>query len=171
MESMKYVLHSVLAGSLALIAYPAMANNPMTDLVSLSGSCSGIMLYGKSVESKCKAAMNTLYKDGRSGFYFIADNMILTFSGNGDLQVRKDPNTSSQAIDLVLFNNPEAGGDPSKPDKLIAIGKCLFENPFQGRPTQLICKATTERGDFEATFNHDGSEPSILIQNGRNMMK
>jgi len=161
----------VVAISLVLMAYPAMANNPMTDLVSLSGACANVILYGKSVERKCKAAMNTLYKDGRSGFYFIADDMILTFSGNGDLQVRKDPNTSSQAIDLVLFNNPEAGGDPSKPDKLIAIGKCLFENPFRGRPTQIICKATTERGDFEATFNHNGSEPSILMQNGRNMMK
>lgn len=162
---------SLLAVSIAAAPFPVLADNPMMDLVSLSGSCSNVMLYGKSVDRKCKTAMNTLYKDGRSGFYFIADDMILTFSGNGDQQVRKDPNTSSQAIDLILFNNPKAGGDPNKPDKLVAIGTCLFENPFRGKSTQLICKATTERGEFEATFHHDGSEPSILVQNGRNMMK
>ena len=61
--------------------------------------------------------MNTLYKDGRSGFYFTADDMILTFSGMGDQQVRKGPNSSTQAIDLVLLNNPETG-DPNKPVKL-----------------------------------------------------
>jgi hypothetical protein len=167
-KSMKTAVKSLLFGLIVLILPPALADNPMTDLLSLTGSCASVRLYGKSVDRNCTAAMNTLYKNGRSGFYFVAENMVLTFSGNGDLQVRQDANTSNQAIDLILLSNPKASGN-SNPVRLVAIGKCLFENPFLGKPTKLICSAMTENGEFEATFEHDGSEPKVLIQNGQNV--
>ena len=156
----------ILSAYLLAFAPTAKAENPMTDLMSISGTCENITLYGRHEERKCKGAMNILYKDGRSGFYFVGDNMILTFSGDGDQQVRKGANNSTQSIDLVLLNNPQTG-DPDKPEKLLAIGKCSFENPFLGKPTLLQCSATTERGEFEATFMHDGSEPVILIKDGK----
>jgi hypothetical protein len=146
---------------------PAIAENPMTELFLLSGSCKNIVTYGKLVKLKRGKAMNTLYRDGRSGFYFVAENLILTFSGDGDQKIRTSPDSTTQVIDLVLVNKIEDGNDPNTPDTLPAIGKCSFENPFLGKPTQWRCSAVTKSGDFEATFHHDGSEPLNPLRDGQ----
>ena len=140
--------------------------NDLTDLLGMPGKCEEIVLYGKSSKKQCQSLFNTVYKDGRSGFYFIADDMILTFSGDGDQQVRQGPDKSTQAIDLVLMNKPDKG-PPERPDKMTAIGECSFENPFLGKPSIVKCSAKTEKGIFAGIFYHDGSEPYVLIKGGK----
>ena len=61
---------------------------------------------------------------------------VSTFSENGDLQVRQDAITSNQAIGLIFLNNPKAVGDLDTPVRLMAIDKCLFENPFLDSPIE-----------------------------------
>ena len=138
----------------------------LTDLLGMPGKCEEIVLYGKSAKKQCQSLFNTVYKDGRSGFYFIAEDMILTFSGNGDQQLRQGSDKSTQAIDLVLMNKP-GKGPPERPEMITAIGECSFENPFLGKPTIVKCSAKTEKGTFAGAFYHDGSEPYILIKDGK----
>ena len=131
----------------ASFAPPALSfgnpNNPMTDMLTVGGTCSGdIELFGKTAgRPVCNKMSNTLYRDGRTGFYFVTKNYILTFSGVAP-QVKKSHNTAVQPVDLVLFNETKSS-NPNNPMKLRAAGTCDFADPFLGVPVTIDCEAET----------------------------
>ena len=145
------------------LGHPA---NPMTDMLLLEGQCGpGMVLRGQPQASvSCKPLINTVYKNGRTGFYFSTQRELITFSGVAP-QINHGPNTVTQPIDLILINTPGTAS-PNQPTTLTAKGDCTFSNPFRGLRTTLNCKATTSQGAFIATFVHDGSTPKILLENG-----
>ena len=140
-------------------------------MLMVAGSCSGgIELFGnKAGRTSCKQMSNTVYKDGRTGFYFVTENYLLTFSGVAP-QVTTSPNSAVQPVDLVLFNETK-NGNPNQPIKLRAAGTCAFANPFLGIPAVIDCEAETAKGRFAAKFMSDGSEPVIMIKNGQMLKK
>ena len=168
---MKMITTSLTALIAASFAPPALSfgnpSNPITDLLIMGGKCIGdIEIYGKTAGIPvCNKMSNTLYKDGRTGFYFVTENYILTFSGVSP-QVKKSSNSAVQPVDLVLFNETK-NGDPNNPMKLRAAGTCDFANPFLGVPVTIDCKAETSKGRFAAKFISNGAEPVIMIKNGK----
>lgn len=164
------------ATALSVIFVPAAVSsgnptNPMTDMLMVSGTCTGdVELFGKNAgRSVCKQISNTVYKNGRTGFHFVSENYIITFSGIAP-QVTKSPNAAVQPVNLVIFNDTK-NGDPSHPTQLRAAGTCDFANPFLGVPVVIDCEAETSRGRFTAQFRSDGSEPVIMIKEGQRMKR
>jgi hypothetical protein len=115
-----------------------------------------MIVHGRDVTSSCTGkALNTSYRDGRSGFYFLTeDGATLTFSGMGHMQVKPHADRAIQPIDLVIF------GYKGQHDKTKAVGSCDFSNPYLG-PSRVTRKANTTGGRFEVTFRTDGRKPKV----------
>jgi hypothetical protein len=140
-----------------IIAMPALAyaQNKLTAMVVLQGSCKKLVVGGKVRTSECTGKLlNTEYSDGRLGFYFVsAGGMALTFSTRGREQVKADENTAIVPVDMLLTTGK------GQSDKIQAVGTCKFTNPYRGVPAPVACTADTARGRYEATFLSDGSKP------------
>lgn len=126
----------------------------MTNLIGSSGSCLKLVINTKDRTTDCAGKIiNTVYADGRTGFYFITnDGLVLTFSGVGTRQVKIDENNAVMPIDMVIL------GLKGQSDKITAVGTCKFSNLYQG-PVPIICKADGALGSFEGSFITDGSKP------------
>ena len=163
-------LSVVLATSASVMASAVFAqvdrSNPLIGMVLVRGACGPeLMRYGQTVaDPSCKALINTVYRNGRTGFYFTAGRSMLTFSGI-EPQINQGPDDIIQPVDLILVTQMTTD-EPGQPELLPASGRCSFSNPFRGIPTTVQCEAETARGRFAATFDHDGSEPSLLLEDG-----
>ncbi|MER2263704.1 hypothetical protein [Methylobacterium oxalidis] len=128
----------------------------MPTFVSADGTCERLVVAGRDVSRTCKGRLlNTIYKNGRVGFYFIGeDGSALTFTGMGSAQVKPDPDSAVQPIDGVIYG---AGG---RSERARAVGTCRFSNPYKP-PGTVRCRADTEKGAFEAAFTTDGKAPVV----------
>lgn len=144
----------VLAGASAPAEAAKKQKPRIAAIVSLSGQCEKLVMPQSDITKSCSGkVLNTVYSDGRSGFYFaLEEGAILTFSGNGN--VNPDPDTAVQPVDLILFNYK------GEVDRAQAVGQCTFGNPYKG-PSRLICRATSPRGDFYGEFVSDGKPPKV----------
>ena len=53
-----------------------------TSISTLNGRCEKLVVQGMDATASCSGKVLTLYRDNRSGFYFVAaDGAALTFSG------------------------------------------------------------------------------------------
>ena len=164
----KYALVSLIVVITGFSSAPSLAfgdpDNPLQELMMLGGECPQPMTRYGVVEtaSKCKSIMNSLYKNGRTGFYFYNDDFMITFSGVQP-QVKTSQDSAVQPIDLVLTNDLKKG-NPSQPIKLNSAGACSFANPFRGLPVTIKYSAERSKVQFADTFQSDGSKPVILIE-------
>ena len=141
-------------------------SNPLIGMVLVQGACGPELIrYGQAVaDPSCEPLINTVYRNGRTGFYFTAGASLLTFSGI-EPQINQGPDDIIQPVDLILVTQITTD-EPGRPELLPASGRCSFSNPYKGIPTTVQCEAETARGRFAATFHHDGSEPSLLLEDG-----
>ena len=115
--TIRLVLRALAVCTPAIFTLPVLGfgnpSNPMTDMLKINGTCIGaIKIFGRHVDKpSCKPLINTRYKDNRTGFYFMTDDIILTFSVAA-LQVKTSADSVIQPIDLILFNDYEKG-DPN----------------------------------------------------------
>jgi hypothetical protein len=128
-----------------------------TSISTLNGRCEKLVVQGMDATASCSGkVLNTLYRDNRSGFYFVtADGAALTFSGLGNLQVKPDPDSAIQPVDMIIF------GYKGQHDRSRAVGQCAFQNPNKG-PSRVQCRATTSAGVFKADFVSDGHPPHVM---------
>lgn len=145
---------------LALIsgfAHPATAA-PLSSIAMMNGRCTGLMFGGKDGSRVCgPKVVNTVYRDGRTGFTFVVgDIAVVTFSGSAS-QVKDTADIATQPLDKVIFTLTGTG---TPPNALKAAGVCTFSNPYAGVST-IDCTAHTSSGIFRASFVSDGKEPSI----------
>ena len=163
-------LSAALATSATAMASAVVAqadpSNPLIGMVLVRGECGlELMTYGKAVANpSCKPLINTVYRNGRTGFYFTTDEALMTFSGIQP-QINQGPDDIIQPVDLILVTKT-TNDEPGQPEALPASGRCSFSNPFRGIATTVQCEAETSAGRFSATFHHDGSEPSMLLEDG-----
>jgi hypothetical protein len=129
----------------------------LTAMMLLSGRCLRLVLPDAAGPAPTCVGkfLNTTYDSGRSGFYFVGeDERGVTFTGLGSNQVKLNEDIAVQPIDGVIVTiNGEV-------KSLRAVGECKFENPYNG-PVPIVCRATTELGDFEAEFRTDGRKPDV----------
>lgn len=132
----------------------AHAENPLKGLMLLKGRCMRLVIRGQDATRICNPAlMNTEYADGRTGFYFTAQkDTVVTFSGMGPEQITLRAGTIVQPIDMIITNI--AG----RVDKVRAVGRCRFGNPYKGSAL-IACEADTANGSYVGTFATDGSAP------------
>ncbi|AWN41103.1 hypothetical protein [Methylobacterium durans] len=124
--------------------------------VSADGICERLVVAGRDLSRSCKGRfLNTIYRNGRVGFYFIAeDGAALTFTGMGSDQVKPNSDSAVQPIDGIIF------GTGGRSERAKAVGACRFSNPYKP-PGTVRCRADTERGAFEAAFTTDGKPPVV----------
>ena len=152
--------------SYALIASSAIAQDNLEEpvMASLRGRCIRVVVEGQDLPANCSpdpsnaVLINTNYSNGRSGFYVVSNGYIIVFSGMGSMQVKPDPDSVVQPVDLVLFNKVSIGNIT----QLRAAGTCSYENPNRGIPTKVMCNAQTEHGLFIMEFLHDGSPLELI---------
>src|SRR5215213_4765622 len=86
------------------VAKPKSQSGP-TAIAALQGTCRKLIVAGRDVSEECSPnVFNTNYTDGRSGFYFVTtDGAAITFSGIGARQLKPNPDSAIQPIDMVIF--------------------------------------------------------------------
>ena len=73
------------------------------------------MRYGQAIaDPSCKALINTVYRNGRTGFYFTAEGSMLTFSGI-EPQINQGTDDILQPVDLILVTQMTAD-EPGQPE-------------------------------------------------------
>jgi hypothetical protein len=132
----------------------------LIELAVLKGHCTKLIVApDQNYTSDCSSQLfNPSYDNGRSGYYFMSTDIIITFSGLGNQQIKQDPDNVIQPIDAIIINHVSK----NRPVTLRAVGQCKFANPEKGYPVPVSCTATTEKGKFEAEFMSDGAPPSIV---------
>lgn len=140
------------------IAYAEDDTRNLSALMAVSGTCAELLVASEA--RPCGGTLiNTIYSDGRVGFYFVVDDSeksAVSFSGQGEQRKMPSEDIWIQSIDgLVLSTGATA-----------ATGECRFGNPFEGA-TRIECSAVSEAGDvFVGEFLTDGSEPDIVDMSG-----
>ncbi|MCJ2099468.1 hypothetical protein [Methylobacterium sp. E-046] len=122
-----------------------------------NGTCTRLSIQNREYGNQCSGKLlNTIYPDGRVGFYFVTEaGAALTFTGMGSRQVKPNADTAVQPVDGIFFTYK------GKTDRLSAVGTCRFTNPYQ-RAGTVACHADTPNGPYEAAFRTDGKPPSVL---------
>lgn len=150
---------AVLVFSIIIHVEPTQAASEarLTGFASLNGRCERLLVpKGIGPSKRCAGKLlNTSYSNGRSGFYFVTDSgLTVTFTGLGHDQVKLGKDRATQPIDGVIVTSK------GKTTQFKAVGECKFSNPNNG-PAPVNCRATTERGNFEARFMSDGRPPEV----------
>jgi len=123
-------------------------------LAEIEGQCTKFVYAGRALDGCKNVLLNTIYKDGRTGFYLLSGSNIVTFSGHGSRQVKRGVDDIIQPIDTVITAiNGKASG-------IKATGSCRFGNPYKGA-VKIQCAADTRNGRFEADFLTNGQPPSV----------
>ena len=134
----------------------AMAGGEQPDVImSEQGTCQKLVVLSHDLTQACHdTLLNTIYnKIGRTGFYFVSGNAVVTFSGGGK-QIKPNPDTAVQPLDRVVFNEGSGTGVGS----FDAVGTCRYTNPYE--PNAYVrCHAETEQGTFDALFLTNGAPP------------
>jgi hypothetical protein len=94
-----------------------------------------------------------------SAYWFVTDQTILSFAGDGASRIEQGPDIVVQAIDRVILAAVDATkDDAAKGDA--AVGFCRFGDPARNGMT-TACVAHTQLGLYEAAFVSDGSPPKL----------
>ncbi len=121
---------------------------------TIKGRCTKLILADQVVRGCQGILLNTSYADGRSGFYFVSGDTIVTFTGAGSRQIMQGPDKVAQPIDQVITSIK------GKPRQAKAVGSCRFGNPYKGAVT-IECRADTQQGRYEGDFTTDGLPPNV----------
>lgn len=143
---------SALAALIAVLASPAMAAEP-TNMFMINGECQHLVAGADDLTGQCRdQAMQMVYDDGRTGFYALYGDFIITFSGPSDEVIG---NEIHQRLDKVILGQGE-NDTRSIPVK----GTCIYQNPFEGVPATIDCTARRKDGTaYEVKFVTDGTAP------------
>jgi hypothetical protein len=128
-------------------------------MVTVLGTCTKLVHAGQPVDGCKSTLVNMNYSNGVSAYWFVTDQTILSFAGDGSRRIEQGPNIVVQAIDrLILATIDATKEDAAKGDT--AVGFCRFGNPARkGMTTE--CVAHTQLGLYEAAFVTDGTPPKL----------
>ncbi len=126
-------------------------------MVTVSGTCTKLVHADQPVDGCKSTLVNMNYSTGVSAFWFVTDQTILSFAGDGSSRIEQGPNDVVQAIDRVILAPVDATKDgAAKGDT--AVGFCRFGDPAR-KGMITACVAHTQLGLYEAAFVSDGSPP------------
>ena len=126
-------------------------------MVTVSGTCTKLVHAGQPVDGCRSTLVNMNYSTGVSAYWFVTDQTILSFAGDGSSRIEQGSDIVVQAIDRVIMAAVEATkDDAAKGDA--AVGFCRFGDPTR-KGMITACVAHTQLGLYEAAFSSDGSPP------------
>ncbi len=128
-------------------------------MVTVFGACTKLVHAGQPVDGCKSTLVNMNYSNGVSAYWFVTDQTILSFAGEGSRRIEQGADIVVQAIDrLILAATDATKEDAAKGD--IAVGFCRFGDPTKkGMTTE--CVAHTQLGLYEAAFVTDGTPPKL----------
>jgi hypothetical protein len=129
----------------------------VVQIVTITGACSKLVHIGQSVDGCKKTLVNMNYSTGVSAYWFMAERMILSFSGDGTHRIEQGPGTIVQAINRIVLGATD-GTDEAK--ESAAVGFCRLSDPTK-EGAMLECMAHTEAGLSEGIFRADGRPPGL----------
>ena len=114
--------------------------------IEIKGTCTKFSYRTYDHTALCKPGMlNIAADDKRVAFMFLAQDMIMSFSGDGNKQLNGEI-FGVLPIDRVTFS--KAGNvTPLK-----AVGSCKFRYPNTNEIFPIDCQSETSEGHFEASF-------------------
>ena len=126
------------------------------NVVSVDGTCQRLVIEGRSLAGNCGATvLQTIYADGRTGFYISAADGSRVFAFSGFEQSFSGQTEVTQKLDKVILIGEPATSIP-------VTGTCTYGNPYAG-PMTIFCDAADQSGNrYRFEFLTDGSEPEIL---------
>jgi hypothetical protein len=128
-------------------------------MVTVFGTCTKLIHAGQPVDGCKSTLVNMNYSNGVSAYWFVTEQTILSFAGEGSRRIEQGANIVVQAIDRIIL----AATDATKEDAVkgdTAVGFCRFGDPTKkGITTE--CVAHTQLGLYEAAFAADGSPPKL----------
>jgi len=130
-------------------------------MVTVSGQCTKLVHAGLAIEGCKSILVNMNYSTGVSSYWFMTQNTILSFYGDGARRIEQGPDIIVQAIEQVILAETTGAPDDQRQGE-DAVGYCRFGNPAIGG-SAIECVAHTEAGRYEATFIADGRSPKFQI--------
>jgi hypothetical protein len=128
-------------------------------MVTVFGTCTKLIHAGQPVDGCKSTLVNMNYSNGVSAYWFVTEQTILSFAGEGSRRIEQRAHIVVQAIDRIIL----AATDATKEDAAqgdTAVGFCRFGDPTKkGITTE--CVAHTQLGLYEAAFAADGSPPKL----------
>ena len=131
----------------------------LSQMVTISGECTKLVHAGQPVEGCKSILVNMNYSTGVSGYWFMDQNTILSFAGDGSRRIEQGSDSVIQAIERIFLADTanDSKADHTKEDP--AVGFCRFGDPTK-RGTTVECVAYTQAGLYEGTFVTDGKPPT-----------
>ena len=132
----------------------------LSQMVTISGECTKLVHAGQPVEGCKSILVNMNYSTGVSGYWFMTQNTILSFAGDGSRRIEQGSDSVIQAIERIFLADTanERSADDAIEDP--AVGFCRFGDPTK-RGTTVECVAYTQVGLYEGTFVTDGKPPMV----------
>ena len=165
-DMLSLVIALLLAATLGAEAAPKAKSkkkanaDKFAQVVTISGECTKLVHAWHPVEGCKNILMNVNYSTGVSAYWFMTEDTILSFSGDGARRVEQDSNIVVQSIEKVIL---AATTDASKEEDAkedAAVGFCRFGDPTVSGST-VECVAHTQAGRYEGGFAADGSPPHL----------
>jgi LytS/YehU family sensor histidine kinase len=134
--------------------------NKIAQMVTVSGECTRLIHAGLAVNGCKPILLNMNYSTGMSAYWYVTEDTVLSFSGDGARRVEQGPDIVVQAIEKVILAATTSASKAENTKEEDAIGFCRFGDPtIKGSP--LECMAYTQAGRYEGTFLPDGSPPKL----------
>lgn len=146
-----------LIGMLLFIISNAFASNDnLAASFIMKGECSNAVIDSRDEKSCVGVLSHSVFKDGTLMFMYTfskneTDFFALKFFG--DSEINKSSDEKAMPVNYIEINSPNM----KKSYK--AVGKCIFQNPYNQSPALIECEADTENGIMKARFLTDGQEP------------
>ena len=154
---MNNLISGFLLLALTLVSAKSFAQNGDTQAIFImKGECTEAIINSKTDHS-CKGVLShSVFKSGTLLFMYTfskseTDFFALKFFG--DSEINKEDNEKVMPVSYVEINSPNT----QKSYK--AVGKCIFQNPYNQVPALIECEAETENGVMKARFFTDGQDP------------
>jgi hypothetical protein len=133
----------------------------LSQMVTISGECTKLVHAGQPIGGCKSILVNMNYNStGVSGYWFMTQNTILSFAGDGSRRIEQGSDGVIQAIERIFLADMvnERSANDAKEDP--AVGFCRFGDPTK-RGTTVECVAYTQAGLYEGTFVTDGKPPML----------
>ena len=132
----------------------------LSQMVTISGECTKLVHAGQPVEGCKNILVNMNYSTGVSGYWFMTQNTILSFAGDGSRRIEQGSDSVIQAIERIFLADATDASKADDAEEDPAIGFCRFGDPTR-RGTTVECVAYTQAGLYEGTFVTDGKPPML----------
>lgn len=145
----------------ALTCTPVVAA-PLQNMFVMLGTCELLIVTSEDYTDTCNTSiMQTIYADGRIGFYIGSGGQERLFAFSG-YHSGHSGNSLDQIIDRVIFSPEEEGGEAYS---VSVQGACTYANPNRGPiPMRISCEATdNEHKSYRLEFLTDGAPPTDYL--------